>query len=86
VPEVEDVIVALRKELSDQGYDAGARTLRYHLSQSDLEVLALATIHRVLQRRGFVTPQPQKRPRSSWIRFESHLPRDRAVRHDPLAA
>lgn len=73
---VEDAIVALRKELSDQGYDAGARTLRYHLAESDLEVPALATIHRVLQRRGFVTPQPQKRPRSSWIRFESDLPNE----------
>ena len=37
---------------------------------------ALATIHRVLQRRGFVEPQPPKRPRSSWIRFESDLPNE----------
>jgi transposase InsO family protein len=72
----EDIIVAMRKELSDQGYDAGARTLRYHLAERGHEVPALATIHRVLQRRGFVTPQPQKRPRSSWIRFESHLPNE----------
>ena len=48
----------MRKELSDQGYDAGARTLRYHLAERGHEVPALATIHRVLQRRGFVTPQP----------------------------
>jgi Integrase core domain len=27
-------------------------------------------------RRGFVTPQPQKRPRSSWMRFESSLPNE----------
>ena len=37
---------------------------------------SLSTIHRVLRRRGFVTPQPQKRPRSSWIRFESDLPNE----------
>ena len=37
---------------------------------------ALSTIHRVLRRRGFVAPQPQKRPRSSWIRFESALPNE----------
>src|ERR1039457_3004390 len=74
--EVEDAIVAMRKQLTEEGYDAGARTLRYHLGESDLEVPALATIHRVLQRRGFVTPQPQKRPRSSWIRFESALPNE----------
>ena len=75
-PEVEDAIVALRKQLSEQGYDAGARTIRYHLLESGLGAPALATIHRVLQRRGFVTPQPQKRPRSSWVRFESDLPNE----------
>jgi transposase InsO family protein len=36
-------------------------------------VPALSTIHRILRRRGFVVPQPQKRPRASWIRFESDL-------------
>ena len=77
-PEVEDAIVAMRKHLSDPGYDAGARTLRYHLRMSEGTAPASATIHRVLQRRGFVTPQPQKRPRNSWIRFESALPRDLA--------
>jgi len=30
----------------------------------------------VLKRRGFVTPAPQKRPRSSFIRFESQLPNE----------
>jgi transposase InsO family protein len=73
---VEDAIVAMRKELTERGWDAGARTLHYHLGESGFEVPALATIHRVLQRRGFVTPQPQKRPRSSWIRFESSLPNE----------
>jgi transposase InsO family protein len=34
----------------------------------------VATIWRILTRRGFVTPQPQKRPRSSWKRFEADLP------------
>ena len=75
-PDIEDAIVALRKRLDEGGYDAGARTIRYHLAQSERRVPALATIHRVLQRRGFVTPQPQKRPRSSWIRFESNLPNE----------
>jgi transposase InsO family protein len=75
-PEMEDAIVAMRKHLSDQGYDAGARTLRYHLQLSEGTAPARATIHRVLVRRGFVTPQPQKRPRNSWIRFESDLPNE----------
>jgi len=74
--DVEDAIVAMRKSLSDQGYDAGARTIRYHLADAGIESPALTTIHRVLVRRGFVTPQPQKRPRNSWIRFESALPNE----------
>ena len=74
--EMEDAIVTIRKQLDEQGYDAGARTIHYHLAERGLEPPALVTIHRVLQRRGFVTPQPQKRPKSSWIRFESDLPNE----------
>ncbi|MGH9021181.1 MAG: integrase core domain-containing protein, partial [Acidimicrobiales bacterium] len=75
-PGVEDEIVALRKWLSESGYDAGARTIRYHLARTNPAVPALSTVHRVLTRRGFVTPQPQKRPRTSWTRFESDLPNE----------
>src|ERR1039458_4668784 len=72
----EDEIVAWRKRLIEDGLDAGARTIHWHLSQTGAAVPALSTIHRVLRRRGFVTPQPQKRPRSSWTRFESSLPNE----------
>jgi transposase len=56
---MEDAIVAMRKELDDQGYDAGARTIHYQLGEAGITPPALSTIHRVLQRRGFVTPQPR---------------------------
>ena len=72
----EDEIVSWRKRLAEDGLDAGARTIHWHLSQNGAAVPALSTIHRVLRRRGFVTPQPQKRPRSSWARFESSLPNE----------
>jgi transposase InsO family protein len=36
----------------------------------------VATIWRVLCRRGFVTRQPQKRPKSSWRRFQAELPNE----------
>jgi transposase InsO family protein len=75
--EVEDRIVELRKELADQGLDAGAETIRYHLGLRLPDVPSVSTIWRVLRRRGFVTPQPHKRPRSSWIRFEASLPNER---------
>jgi transposase InsO family protein len=74
--ELEDEICRLRKELADQGLDAGAETLRYHLGQTGDRVPAVSTIWRVLRRRGFITPQPHKRPRSSWTRFEAQLPNE----------
>ena len=73
---LEDQIVAWRKRLVEDGLDAGARTIAWHLNQEGATVPSLSTIHRALRRRGFVTPQPQKRPRSSWARFESDLPNE----------
>jgi transposase InsO family protein len=77
---VEDEIVALRKELTDLGVDAGAHTIHYHLQvrhrRRRRAVPSVATIWRVLTRRGFVTPQPQKRPKSSWRRFAAELPNE----------
>lgn len=74
--ELEDRIVTLRKKLLEDGFDAGAHTIHYHLSESDPSPPSVATIWRVLKRRGFVTPQPQKRPKSSYIRFEASLPNE----------
>jgi transposase InsO family protein len=78
-PAVEDEIVALRKELTELGVDAGAHTIHYHLQRRHRRrraIPSVATIWRVLSRRGFVTPQPQKRPRSSWRRFQAELPNE----------
>jgi transposase InsO family protein len=66
----------MRKELSDQGFDAGAHTIHYHLSLTDPSPPSPSTIWRILKRRGFVSPQPHKRPRSSYIRFEASLPNE----------
>jgi transposase InsO family protein len=74
--ELEDHIVRLRKELTEQGFDAGAQTIHYHLSLTDPSPPSGATIWRILRRRGFVTPQPHKRPKSSYIRFEAALPNE----------
>jgi transposase InsO family protein len=74
--ELEDEIVGLRKELTNLGVDAGAQTIHYHLALRHEQVPSVSTIWRVLSRRGFVTPQPHKRPRSSWVRFEATLPNE----------
>ena len=77
-PALEDEIVELRKSLTDQGLDAGAHTIAFHLTQGHGEAPSVATIWRVLSRRGFVIPQPQKRPKSSFIRFEAQMPNERS--------
>jgi transposase InsO family protein len=74
--ELEDRIIELRKRLAEEGFDAGAGTIQYHLAHEGSSPPSVSTIWRVLRRRGFVTPQPHKRPRSSWIRFEAQLPNE----------
>jgi transposase InsO family protein len=73
---LEDEIVALRKELCELGVDAGAHTIAYHLGLRHERVPSVSTIWRALRRRSFITPQPHKRPRSSWIRFEASMPNE----------
>jgi transposase InsO family protein len=73
---VEDAIVELRKGLGEAGHDAGAETIAWHLTQRTGSCPSVATIWRVLARRGFITPQQHKRPRSSWRRFEAELPNE----------
>jgi transposase InsO family protein len=73
---VEDAIVAIRKQLVETGWDAGAQTIAVHLAAAGIDPPSAATIWRILTRRGFVTPQPHKRPRSSWHRFEADLPNE----------
>jgi transposase InsO family protein len=79
-PEVEDLIVRARKELSQDGWDAGAEQIAFWL-RDHLEVWASvrllpsrATINRVLERRGQVVRVPQRRPRRSRHRFEADQP------------
>jgi transposase InsO family protein len=74
---LEDEIVALRKSLTDEGLDAGAHTIQVHLGRRHRQAVpSVATIWRVLSRRGFVLAQPHKRPRSSWRRFQADLPNE----------
>src|SRR5262245_28040908 len=76
--ELEERIVRLRKSLDKAGYDAGAATIAAHLARDPAvtKVPAVSTIWRILSRRGFVAPQPQKRPRSSWKRFCAEAPNE----------
>jgi transposase InsO family protein len=72
----EDEIVRIRKELAESGFDAGAETIHFHMSTPGRQVPSMSTVHRVLVARGFVTPEPHKRPKSSWTRFEAEFPNE----------
>ncbi len=75
-PEFQAAILALRSELDAAGHDCGPATIRHHLQERFPAVPSTATIWRILSRAGRVIPQPQKRPRSSLIRFQADLPNE----------
>ena len=74
--EIEQAIVELRQELVLQGHDAGPHAIARHLERSFDQVPSPATVWRILRRHGLVDDQPQKRPRSSLVRFEAELPNE----------
>ena len=84
--DVEAEIVRLRAELAEiPGQDCGADSVGYYLLQvAELEswaargikVPSRATIHKIMKRHGLVTPEPKKRPKSSYRRFAYARPRD----------
>ena len=78
-----DLIVRLRKEPSDQGLDAGPETITWHLVHDHDTTVSRATVARHLSARGLVTPEPKKRPKSSYIRFEASTPNERWQSTDP---
>jgi putative transposase len=79
---VEAEIVRLRAALApDNGADAIGAALRQIAAEQDwaaagLRVPHRSTVNKILRRAGLVTPQPQKRPKSSFRRFAYARPRD----------
>ncbi|MEV6273177.1 integrase core domain-containing protein [Kribbella sp. NPDC051936] len=71
-----ELVLRLRKELSERGLDAGADTIGWHLQHHHQTALSRATIHRILTRAGVVVPDPGKRPRSSYLRFAAEQPNE----------
>jgi transposase InsO family protein len=74
--DVQAQVVRLRQELVAKGHDAGPETIAHHLFGQVDKPPAVATIWRILKRNGLISPQPHKRPRSSFIRFEAKLPNE----------
>lgn len=75
-PETVELVLGLRKKLGESGLDAGADTIGWHLTHHHATALSRATINRILVRAGTVTPDPSKRPKSSYVRFEADQPNE----------
>ncbi len=74
--ETVELVLRLRKRLDEAGLDAGGTTIGWHLAHHHATTLSRATINRILVRAGAVTPDPAKRPKSSYIRFEADQPNE----------
>jgi len=69
-------VIELRRKLIADGLDAGPLTIAWHLERDGFRPPAPATISRILQQAGLIVPQPRKRPRSSYVRFEMAQPNE----------
>jgi transposase InsO family protein len=74
--EIEDAVVAKRKELADAGLDAGPASIAFYLRRVRC-VPSEATIWRILTARGFIVADPSKRPKRSGRRFTAERANER---------
>jgi transposase InsO family protein len=72
-----DLIIGLRGQLAGKGLDHGPHTIAWHLEHHHGLRVSANTIHRHLRAAGLITPQPHKRPKSSYIRFAAEQPNER---------
>jgi transposase InsO family protein len=83
------LVTELRDKLTSAGLDAGPDTIAWHLAHHHSIRVWAATISRYLTRLGLVTPQPTKRPKASYQRFQAELPNQcwqADFTHYPLAS
>lgn len=74
--ETVELILELRHRLTAKGLDAGAHSIAWHLQHHHHVTASVSTIWRTLKRAGLVEPEPKKRPKSSYLRFEADLPNE----------
>ena len=75
-PATVELICGLRRQLVASGLDAGPDTIRWHLLEHHGVEASVSTIRRHLVAAGLVTPEPRKRPKSSYVRFQAELPNE----------
>jgi transposase InsO family protein len=74
--QVRDRVIQLRRQLTAEGSDAGPMTIAWHPQREGLRQPSTSTIRRILHAEGLIVPEPRKRPRSSYVRFEAAQPNE----------
>lgn len=69
-------IIEVRNRLVDEGLDAGPATIAWHLEHHHKTAVSRSSIHRHLTAAGLIEPEPAKRPKSSYVRFNAELPNE----------
>ncbi len=71
-----ETVLAERDRLVQAGHDAGPATIAWHLEQAGHTPPSRATIARILTRAGRIRPEPKKKPKSAYIRFQAEQPNE----------
>lgn len=74
--DIRERITTLRQNLASRGLDAGPATIAWHLEREGHTSPSTSTIRRILHAAGLITPEPRKRPKSSYLRFEAAQPNE----------
>lgn len=69
-------IVQLRIALDRGGLDHGPISIQSYLASEGFRPPSTSTIRRILHQAGLITPEPRKRPKSSYVRFEAAQPNE----------
>lgn len=72
--EVMQDVLDTRYELVQAGFDAGPHSIKWHIESVGGYAPSPSSIRRILLRAGAIEPQPRKRPRTSYIRFQADQP------------
>jgi len=73
---VERLALDARARLGGAGWDNGPISVKYELEKLGIESPSRSTLARIFTRNAVVTPQPKKRPKSSYLRFEYAAPNE----------
>ena len=78
-PEIEQLVLEIHAGIKP-GWDRGAKTVQSKLAEHPTmrrrSVPSVSTVGRILVRHGVIEPQPKKRPKTSWRRFEAPAPNE----------